>query len=172
MKDISKVGLPASVMQLSMSATMFITNFIILCVSGEVGVAIFITDWRISTLLIMLLIGISTAVVALSGSTYGMNAHDKLDRAYRYAVKKDLIIEIAIGIITFALAPYISSVFTILEGSQVIKDDLTIFLRIIILYYSSVAFGKFSSSMFKGAEKGINALMVTLLGTIIITPPL
>lgn len=172
LKDIFKVGLPASFMQLSMSATMFITNFIILWISGEIGVAVFTTGWRITTLAIMPLIGISTAVVAVSGATYGMKAYDKLEKAYHYAIKNGLKIEIVIGIITFALAPYIAAVFTTAEGSQVIQDDLTLFLRIIIFYYPSVALGMFSSSMFQGTGKGFYALLVTLLRTIIITPPL
>ena len=49
-KDIFKVGLPASVQQLSMSINMLILNIIIIGIAGTDGVAIITTGWRISNL--------------------------------------------------------------------------------------------------------------------------
>jgi len=106
----------------------------------------------------------------VTGAAYGAMAYDKLNTAYMYGIKIGLGIEVVIAISTFLLAPFITLVFTQAEGAARISSDLELFLRIVCIYYPGVAFGMLSSSMFQGAGKGMNALLVTLLRTIILTP--
>ena len=74
-------------------------------------------------------------------------------------------------IVTFVFAPQIVAVFTQSEGAARIADDMIVFLRTIFLFYPAVAFGMFSSSMFQGTGRGINALIVTILRTLVLGPP-
>ncbi|UCD14732.1 MAG: MATE family efflux transporter [Thermoplasmatales archaeon] len=172
-KDILKVGLPASILQLSMSFTMLIITIIIAKVTGSTdGVAVYTAGWRIATIAILPLLGIATAVVSVTGAAYGARKIDKLNMALMYAIKIGLIIEIIMAISTFVLAPFITVVFTQAEDTARIAEDLTTFLRIVCLYYPGVAFGMLSSSLFQGTGKGINALMVTIFRTLILTVPL
>ena len=171
-RDIFKVGLPATVQQFSMSLTMLVMNIIIVEVGGTDGVAVYSTGWRVSTIAILPLLGISTAVVPVGGAAFGARAFDKLKDIFQYAIRIGLIMEIVIGITTFVLAPQIAGLFTQAEGAGRIADDLITFLRIILLFYPSAAFGIMSSSIFQGTGRGVNALIATLLRTVIFTPPL
>ncbi len=169
LKDIFQVGLPSSIQQLSMSFTMIILNFIIVNVSNSDGVAVYTTGWRVATIAILPLLGISTAVVSVTGAAYGTRSFEKLKTSFMYAVKIGFIIEIFVGLGTFFLAPLITAVFTTAEGAMSIADDLEMFLRIIWLFYPGAAFGIFSSSLFQGTGKGINALLATVLRSLVLT---
>jgi putative MATE family efflux protein len=173
LKDIFSVGLPASVQQTSMSMTMLLFTVIIVRVTGGTdGVAVFSTGWRVVTVGTLPLLGIATAIVAVSGAAYGARQYENLKISFEHAIKIGASIEIIIMTATFILAPQIVAVFTQSEGAARIADDMTTFLRTIFLFYPAVAFGMFSSSMFQGTGRGINALLVTILRTLILGPPL
>jgi len=169
-KDIFRVGLPAAVMQLSMSLTLLIMNLIIVQVDSTDGVAVFSTGWRVVTIAILPLMGIATAVVSVTGAAFGARSFDKVNFVHLYATKLGLIIESVIGVATFILAPQIAAIFTQAEGMAHIASELTFFIRIICLFYPSVSFGMLSSSLFQGTGKGMYALIVTVLRTLILTP--
>jgi len=169
-KDIFGVGLPASVMQLSMAFTMLIINVIIVMVDGTDGVAIYSTGWRVVSIAVLPTLGISTAVVTVSGAAFGARSFEKVSITHLYAIKLGLMIETAIAVATFIFAPQIAAVFTQAEGAAHIASDLTIFLRIISLLYPTIAFGMLSSSVFQGTGRGVPALLVTALRTIVLTP--
>jgi len=171
-KDIFRVGLPASVQQLSMSIMMLLINVILVSVGGTDGVAVFSAGWRVVTIATLPLLGIATGVVSVTGAAYGSHEYPKLNTAYMYAIKIGFVIELILAIATFALAPLITAAFTQAEASARIADDLTAFLRIVCIFYPGVAFGMLSSSMFQGTGKGINALIVTIIRTIILATPL
>ena len=171
-KEILKVGLPAAVSQLSMSFSVLVLNIIVVRAGGTDGVAVFTTGWRVTTFAILPLIGIATAVIAVTGAAYGSGNYRKLDTAYMYAVKIGFIIEVVIAAATYVLAPYITLLFTFSEDTARIADDLVILLRIMCFYYPVVSFGMFSSSMFQGTGKGVNALIVTIFRTIVLAAPL
>ncbi|KYK23695.1 MATE family efflux transporter [Thermoplasmatales archaeon SG8-52-2] len=170
LKDIFKVGLPASVQQLSMSITMIAIIIIINVTSGgENFVAVYNTGWRVVMIAILPLLGMATAVVSVTGAAFGARAYDKLNTAYMYAAKSGFIIEIILAIIIFLLAPLISIIFTSRPEDVFIRNDLTMFLQISCFFYPGAAFGISSSAMFQGTGKGIYALIATLLRTIVFT---
>ncbi len=172
LKDIFRVGLPASVQQLSMSFMMLVMNLIIVKAGGTDGVAVFSTGWRVATIAILPLMGIATSVVAVAGAAFGSGAFRKLDITYNYALKLGIAIEVCMAIATFILAPQITAIFTQAEGSARIADDLVTFLRVLCVFYPTVAFGMLSSSVFQSTGRGMNALIVTILRTLVLTLPL
>lgn len=166
--DILRVGLPASAQQLSMSFTALIINLILVRIAGTDGVAIYTTGWRVASMAILPLLGISTAIVSVSGAAFGQNDFDKLNTALNYAVKIGLAIEIVIAIATFSLSSPITRIFTRAEDAVRIADDLLLYLRIICVFYPAAVFGIFSSAVFQGIGKGVNSLILTLLRTIVL----
>jgi len=168
-RDILRVGLPASAQQLSMSFTMLMINLFLVRVGGTDGVAIYITGWRVATIAILPLLGIATAVVSVSAAAFGQGAFKKINIAFMHALKIGIIIEVVVGIAVFFLAPQITAVFTRAEGASRIASDLIVFLRIMCFFYPATAFGMFSSSMFQGVGKGINALIATIVRTVLLT---
>jgi len=169
-KDIFRVGLPSSVMMISMSFMVLIMNVIIVTVGNTDGVAIYSTGWRVVSIAILPTMGIATAVVTVSGAAFGAHSFEKVSIAHLYAVKIGLMIEAAIAVATFTFAPQIAAVFTQAEGAAHIASDLTIFLRITSFYHPTISFGMLSSALFQGTGKGMNALIVTVLRTLILTP--
>jgi putative MATE family efflux protein len=169
-KDIFGVGVPSAAMQLSMSLTMLVLTVIIVMVGGTDGVAVYSTGWRVASIATLPAIGIATAVVPVSGAAFGAHRYHKINVAHLYAIKIGIAMELVIAAVTFVGAPQIAAVFTQTEAAARIAPDLTTFLRIICLFYPAISFGMLSSSIFQGTGKGMNALLVTLLRTIILTP--
>ena len=171
-KDILAVGLPASVMQLSMSIMLILMTVIVQHVSGTDGVAVFSAGWAIATMASMPLLGMASAVVSVTGAAYGAREYKKLDIAHLYAIKIGIIIETSIAALTFIFAPIITMAFTQSSDMAGLSDEIITFLRIICVYYPAIAFGMLSTAMFQGAGKGLYSLIVTILRTIILIVPL
>jgi putative MATE family efflux protein len=170
LKDIFRVGLPASVQQLSMSVTMIAIIIIInFSGGGDDGIAIYNTGWRVVMVAILPLLGLATAVTSVTGAAFGEQSYEKLKIAYMYAIKFGLIIEILIGIVIFLLAPLIAVIFTTSPDAISIRFDLEMFLKITCFFYPGAAFGIASSAMFQGTGKGTYSLIATLFRTIVFT---
>lgn len=172
LRDIFRVGLPASVMFLTMSFMVFIMNLIIVNFGGTDGVAIFATGWRVVTLATLPVIGIGTAIVTVAGAAFGSGEYKRLDIAYMYAIRLGLMIEVLAAIAVFVLASQIALAFTWAEDAARIGPGLVQFLVITTLTYPAVAFGPASSSLFQGVGKGMSALVVTIVRTVVLMPPL
>ena len=76
-RDVFGVGVPASVMQLSMSLTILALNAIIVAAGGTDGVAIYTTGWRVASMAILPPIGIATAVVSVTGAAFGARSSSR-----------------------------------------------------------------------------------------------
>ncbi len=166
--DIMKVGLPATVMQLAMSISMLFLNLIIVSVGGTDGVAVFTTGWRLVMIGILPLIGIAMAVTTVSAAAYGAREYGKLTVAFHYAVRLGFVIELFVAASVFLLAPQIAAMFSTGEGGERIQDDIEGFLRIIVIFFPFTAFGMSSSALFQGTGKGMYALAVTIVRTVIL----
>jgi Na+-driven multidrug efflux pump len=171
-KEILQVGLPSAVMQLSMSFSVLILNMIVVQAGGTDGIAVYTTGWRVATFGSLPLIGIATAVTAVTGAAYGSRDFNKLDTAFLYAVKTGIKIEIIIALMIFLLAPQITLLFTLSEDAARISGDLIIFLRTMVFYFPTVSIGMLSSAMFQGTGRGINSLIATIIRTLLLTVPI
>jgi putative MATE family efflux protein len=171
-KDIYRVGIPASVQQLAMAFSMLLLNLIAVKVGGTDGVAVYTTGWRVAMFAILPLLGIATAVTSVTGAAYGARDYVKLNKAYLYAIQIGLVIELAVGLLTFIFAPQIAGLFTLSAETVRIRADLIVFLRMMCIYYPTTAFGILSSSMFQGTGKGLYSLIITLIRTIVLAAPL
>ncbi|HWQ44220.1 MAG TPA: MATE family efflux transporter [Methanosarcina barkeri] len=169
-KEIFDVTVPASAQQLSMSLSMIFLNSIIVLVSNTDGVAVYSTGWRIATIAMAPLIGMSTAIISVTGAAVGARDYIKAKTVLSYSTKLGFFIECVIGAFLFIFATQIASIFTQSEGGTHITADLAHFLKVMCLFYPIASLGFFSSSFFQGAGKGMNSLITTLLRTIIFTP--
>ncbi|MBU7036410.1 MAG: MATE family efflux transporter [Theionarchaea archaeon] len=170
--EILKVGLPSAVSQLSMSLSVLFLNVIVVRAGGTDGVAVFTTGWRVATFASLPLMGIATAVTAVTGAAFGSKDYGKLDAAHLYAVKIGIVIELVVAAATYGLAPYITMLFTFSPDAARITQDLITFLRIMCFYYPVVSWGMLSSAMFQGTGRGTSALIVTIFRTIVLVAPL
>ncbi|MCQ1536242.1 MATE family efflux transporter [Methanosarcina sp. KYL-1] len=170
LKDIFRVGVPASVQQVALAMTALIMNLIIVAVSNTDGVAVYSTGWRVATIAVAPLIGISSAVVSIAGAAFGERNFKKAREALVYGTGIGFLVEAVIGAGIYLFAPQIAAVFTQAEAASHIAPELTRLLKIMTIFYPSVAFGMLSASFFQGAGKGTSALIATLLRSLVMTP--
>jgi putative MATE family efflux protein len=172
LRDIFRVGIPASIQQMSMALAVFLFNLIAVKVGGTDGVAVYTTGWRVAMFAILPLLGMATAVTSVTGAAFGNRDFPKLKAAYMYAIWIGLSIEMAVAVLSFVLAPQIAGLFTMAEESVRIRSDLIVFIRTICIYYPSTSLGMLSSAMFQGIGKGMYSLTVSLIRTIVLAAPL
>ncbi len=168
--DIFKVGVPAMVQELSMAFTMLIMNLILVRVGGTDGVAVYTTGWRVVIFALLPCFGIASAVISVSGAAFGQREFKKLNTAFMYALKVGIIIELLMAVLTVLFSTQIAALFTRVEGSARIADDLVMFLRIVWLFYPVAVIGGFSDGVFQGIGKGMNALVSIVTRTVILMP--
>ena len=171
-KKIIAIGVPTMLMQMSMSLMMFGVTSIITRVSGDAGVAVFSTGWRVVQVATLPILGIGTAVIAVVGAAYGARAFDKLSVSKNYALKIGVGLELVLGAATFIFAPYITRVFTWSAKTAHLVDDIATMLRYLCFGYPATAIGMLTSSFFQGVGKGLYSLIVTIIRTLIIVIPL
>jgi len=169
--DIGRVGLPASVSQMSMSLMAFALTTIVASVGGPDGVAVYTTGWRVISMAVLPMLGVASAVTSVSGAAFGARDYKKIEISYLYALKAGVITEGALAVIIFVFAPHITWIFTWSKASARIMEDLIVFMRTLWLLLPTVAFGMLSSAMFQGVGKGFYALIMTLVRTLVFTVP-
>lgn len=169
--DIARVGFPASVSQMSISLMAFALTAIVASAGGPDGVAVYTTGWRVISLAVLPMLGVASAVTSVTGAAYGARDYRKVETSYVYALKASVLIESVLALLTFIFAAQITWIFTWSKESSRIISDLTLFLQVIWLLLPTVAFGMLSSAMFQGVGKGLNALIITLIRTLVFTVP-
>jgi putative MATE family efflux protein len=169
--DIGRVGLPASVSQMSMSLMAFLLTTIIAKVGGTIGVAVYTSGWRIISIATLPMLGFSSAVTTVTGAAFGASDFEKAKTAYYYALKTGVWVELALAALVIAFAHQITWIFTWSKESELLVPELVKFLRILWLLLPTVPFGMLSAGLFQGTGKGIFALSATLIRTILFTVP-
>jgi putative MATE family efflux protein len=170
--DITRVGFPASVSQMSMAIMAFAVTTIVATVGGPDGVAVYTTGWRIIALAALPVLGVATAVTSVSGAAYGAREFEKIEVAYSYALKVCVAVESVFALLMVLFASPITWVFTWSADSDRIVNDLIVCLRILWVLLPAAAFGMLSAAMFQGVGKGLYALITTLLRTLVLNVPL
>ncbi len=166
-KEILRVGIPASLAQMSMAAAIFILNGFIVKTDGTNGVAVFTSAWRIIMIGLVPLLGISIGVTAVTGAAFGAKNPNKLASGYFYGIKIGFLIEILIVSLIFIFAAQLAYLFTYSKDTAHISDTLIKSLRQLIWFLPAVPLGITTSSMFQGIGKGENSLILTIMRTLI-----
>ena len=167
LKDILRVGVPASLAQMSMAFAIFILNAFIIKSDGTDGVAVFTSAWRIIMIGMVPLIGISIGVTAVTGAAFGAKNPKKLATGYFYGIKMGFLIEILIVSLIFIFASQLTYLFTYSKDTVHISGSLIKTLRQLVWFLPTVPLGMLTSSMFQGIGKGENSLIITIMRTLV-----
>ncbi len=158
--DIMTVGIPASLQFVMMSAVALLINALLLRTTGTSGVAVYTAGWRVVLFSIIPLIGISTALISISGAAYGARDHQRLKSIHRIALQYGLLISLILTAATWILAPALAAIFTYSPESAHMAPGITAFLRTICWFFPFVPAGMFSSAVFQGTGRGLSALIL------------
>ena len=170
--DISRVGFPASISQMSMAVMAFAVTTIVAYVGGPDGVAVYTTGWRVIAVAALPVLGVASAVTSVSGAAFGAGEYEKIEVSFLYALKACVVIEGVFALLMVTFAHQLAWIFTWSAESDRIVNDLVVCLRILWVVLPAAAFGMLSSAMFQGVGRGFYALTMTLLRTLVFTVPL
>lgn len=158
--DIIKVGIPASLQFVMMSGLLILINAILIMTAGTDAVAIYTAGWRVVLFSIIPLIGISIALISVSGASYGSRDLQRLRLVYGIAIRYGMLISLILTAATWIFAPYLAAIFTYSAESAHLAPGITGFLRTICWFFPFVPAGMFSSSTFQGTGRGLSALIL------------
>ncbi len=167
-KEILRVGIPASLSQMSMAAAIFILNYFIIKSDGTDGVAVFTSTWRIIMIGLVPLLGISIGVTAVTGAAFGAKKPKKLATGYFYGIKFGILSEILIVSLIFIFASQLAYLFTYSKDTAHISGSLIKTLRQLVWFLPFVPMGILTSSMFQGIGKGEYSLILTITRTLVL----
>ncbi len=169
--DISRVGIPAAASHTSMALMAFFIVSIVARVGGQDGVAVYTTGWRVIALATMPMLGIASAVSAIAGAAFGAKKFENVKTTYLYSIKIGIIAEAFLAAVIYVFAPQISRAFTWSAQSKAIAPELIKFLRIVCFLTMAVPVGMVTAATFQGLGKGLYALTMTILRTLILAVP-
>lgn len=168
-RNVLQVGLPAAAEQLALALMALALNGVIILISSTDAVAVYSVGWRVVSIGLTPILAISSAVVAVTGATYGARAYSKMESALRFAARLGLGIGLGLAAATFIFAPWIAAIFTVSGDAAGIVPELTTYLQVMSLVYPMVGFGLFSASFFQGTGLGARSLTITVLQNVVLS---
>ena len=169
-KDILKVGIPASLQMTIISVVSIFMNLILLKAGGDDGVAIYSSDWRLLSILFIPLMGIATGIVPVCAAAFGARRYDKIKIAYNYALKLSVALMVVVCIITIIFAAQMVYVFTYDPSMEYLREGMAEFLIIAALFLPFMAMGMMAESLFQALGMGMRSLVSTLLRNFLMVP--
>ena len=166
--DIIKVGLPASVSMIVMSAGQLIFNRMLATFSTD-AVAAYQVGGRIDMVVFLPIFGIASALTTMVGMYYGANEIDKIRYITKYGISRAFIITSIGSILLYIFAPVIISVFT---NEIVIKNIAVDYLRVISLLFPFISIGLTIGRILQGVGLGMPSLIITTIRVIGVAGPL
>ena len=166
--DIIKVGLPASVSMIVMSAGQLIFNRMLATFSTD-AVAAYQVGGRIDMVVFLPIFGIASALTTMVGMYYGANEIDKIRYITKYGISRAFIITSIGSILLYIFAPVIISVFT---NEIVIRNIAVDYLRVISLLFPFISIGLTIGRILQGIGLGMPSLIITTIRVIGVAGPL
>ncbi len=161
-KDIFRIGMPASLSMIIMSSGVLIYNVIL---SSNDAVAAYQTAGRIEHLFFLPIISIATALVTLVGMFSGANRIDLVKEIVKYGLTRSVSISIIFGIIFYFFNRQIISGFT--DSPQIIAHTIEYF-SVLVFAYPFITIGMTSSRVMQGLGFGTPMLILTILRVVVI----
>lgn len=169
--QITSLGFPSLLAQVSGGIVMIIFNMLILRLEGNVGVAAYGVVANISIVVTALYTGLAQGMQPLLSTYYGVDDKGNIRKTMNYGQITMLVISAVIYGILFIFAPQVTDVFNS-EGNQVLQKIAEIGLK---LYFTSnifVGFNTVSATFFTSVEKALPAHILSLLRGLVLIIPL
>jgi len=162
-KDIFKVGIPASLEMVLLSVMMMAMNLIIEGVGSVEGVAIYGNCWKLMDLFFMPTMAIGFAVVPLCAAAIGVKDYERVRSIYRLALKYGIIVSIVITIILLLFSNILVLPFSYSEDTMPLRPQMVTMLMICSLILPLSPLGYTSSGYFQGMGWGLKSLSIILV---------
>ncbi len=167
-KDIIKVGIPASVSMVIMATGGGVFNRILATFSSD-AVAGYQVAGRVDMIIFLPIMGIGTGLTTLVGMFYGAKEFDQLRKVVKYGISRAFYITLILSIIIYAFAPIIMSIFT--KNENILSVGIN-YLRLICIVYPLIAVGMNIGRVLQGLGRGLPQLTITITRVLGVSVPL
>lgn len=168
LREIIRVGLPASMSMFIMAVGQLVFNKILVNYSSDV-VAAYQVGSRIEMFMFLPIFGIATALTTMVGMFYGAGEFQQLKVIVRYGVSRSFFLTSFISAVLFMVAPSLVSIFS---NEQFIQHISTEFLRYMCFIFPLVSIGICIGRIMQGFGMGFPMLVITLVRVLIVAAPL
>lgn len=167
-KDIIRVGLPASMSMIIMAFGQLVFNRILVRFSTD-AVAAYQVGGRMDMVIFLPIMAISSALTTLVGMFFGAKEIEKIKFIAKYGIIRSMMVTGVLSIILYIFAPLIVKIFTLDVGIQSIAVT---YLRFICLIYPLIAIGMTVGRILQGLGKGLPMLVITSIRILALSAPL
>ena len=169
--ELSSSGIPSLVTEFSSGIIMFLFNFLILRLEGNVGVAAFGIVTVISLVVVAIFTGLSQGIQPLMSSNYGQGEITNVKKLYRYSLITLLILASSMYLIIFFGAESIIDIFNS-ENDPYLKELSTTGLKLYFIATPFIGFNIVSSTFLTSCERNMSAQIVSLLRGLFVLLPI
>lgn len=166
-KEIGKLGLPTVVTQVIGPLTLIYLTFLFARQASE-AVAAFGVASRIQTLLMIGILGVSTAITPFIAQNLGAKQHARIDESIAFGGRASTYLGLLVSVLLFLFIKPIARIFS--DDISVVDYTAQYFYIVSISY---IFYGLFiiTSSIFNGLQLPMNAMKVMLVKSIAFTIP-
>ena len=167
-KDIIRVGLPASMSMIIMAFGQLVFNLILVRFSMD-AVAVYQVGGRMEMVIFLPIMAIASALTTLVGMFFGAKEIEKIKFIAKYGIIRSMMVTGVLSIILYIFAPLVVKSFTLDVGIQSIAVT---YLRFICLIYPLIAIGMTVGRILQGLGKGLPMLVITSIRILALSAPL
>jgi len=167
-KDIIRVGLPASMSMIIMAFGQLVFNLILVRFSTD-AVAAYQVGGRMDMVIFLPIMAIASALTTLVGMFFGAKEFEKIKFIAKYGIIRSMMVTGVLSIILYIFSPLIVKIFTLDVGIQSIAVT---YLRFICIIYPLIAIGMTVGRILQGLGKGLPILVITSIRILVLSAPL
>jgi len=167
-RKILKIGLPAAGANMLTPIAAAIMTAIVASY-GEAAVAAFGVGSRIESIACLVVLALSMTLPPFISQNFGAGSMQRVEDAYKIAIKFVLVWQFLIFVILFFLAPYIANAFS---KEQQVADIIIMYIWILPLGYGFQGIIILTNSSFNALHKPMIALILSVIRLFICYVPL
>ena len=167
-KEIFSISSPTIVTQIIGPITLMYLTFLLARQSG-LAVAAFGVAGRIETLLMIGILGVSTAITPFIAQNAGAKKQHRIDQAIAFGGRASTYLGVLVAILLFLFITPIAGIFS--ENTEVIRHTADYFYLVSLSY---IFYGLYliTTSIFNGLQLPLNSLKISLVKSLLFTVPL
>jgi len=167
-KDIIRVGFPASMSMIIMAFGQLVFNRILVRFSTD-AVAAYQVGGRMDMVIFLPIMAIASALTTIVGMFYGAKEFEKIKFIAKYGIICAIMVTSILSILLYIFAPFVVKSFT---QEVDIQSIAVTYIRTICLIYPLIAFGMSVGRILQGLGKGLPMLVITSIRILGVSVPL
>jgi len=167
-KDLFRISIPATFMMFLTSVMFLFVNKIVIIFSNPLGIAVLGLYFRLQTLFLMPIMGLSQGLQPIIGYNYGSKNFKRVKKALFYGVEFSLLISL-IAFVFFWLFP--TFLIKLFSNDPNLINIGEVALKRVSLAFPFMAFSMIISRSFQSIGRGSPSFIISLFRQIIILVP-